>query len=128
MDNDEEIQKELEQSKLEIAKFEADQERKKSAESIIGAGMFFVIIGLALVFTTSLFDLIMPDRTVNQRAIAVMSIIPFSLGVYSIVTGVAVNDSPGFATDKKKNPIQYKIFTVLWFVVGAVILYIGQFS
>ena len=123
MEDDSEMQRLLAESRLETERLRAIQKRKKNADLIIGISSLLVIIGLILVFATSVFDIIMPQSSVNQRAIAVVSIIPFSFGVHAIYTGVVLNSTPSLFINKNDNPNQYKIFTFLWFGLALLMLY-----
>ena len=121
---DKDLEKELLESRQEVERLKAIQERKKKSDMIIGVGVLLVIVGLLLAFTTSVFDFVMPGRSENQRILAVISAIPFSLGVHALYTGI-VTHHIGLSTSKKRHPWQYNVFTALWFCLGAFMIFLG---
>ena len=124
MRDQEELQRLLEINNREVERLKAIQKRKKKSDMIIGAGVSLVIIGLALVFITPVFDFIMPERSVNQRVLAVISAIPFSLGIHTIYTR-NVTYTISLNTSEKEIPSKFKFYTALWFVTGVFILYLA---
>lgn len=129
MDTEEELEKILEDNKKRIEKFQADEKQRKTGELIIGVGVSIVMIGLALIFTTSIFDLLMPSRSVNDRVMAVISIMFFTVGIHSLFTGVAVGGVHFLSlTHNKKNPIQFIMLVCMCFGVGVFMLYLSFFD
>jgi hypothetical protein len=94
---------------------------RKVGVVIIALGTVLVIVGLGLLFTTSLFDSLLPTRSTNQRVMAIVAIWPIAAGFGSLFTGVAGTPN-GASARKSVNPGQFLQLVLLGIGVGVVMM------